>query len=128
MFGFFLAMGMWRWPLVILAAVILFLTIKKSIDLFVRKELVKADLEKGLNAIPFWGVICAVLGLLGQITGIYKALQAIIRATEISPNVIARGLAESFTTTIAGLVILVASAIIWFVLHSRYRSIVTGTG
>ena len=114
-------MGITAWPLLLLAVVIVVLVIQKTIALFFRSaDPANPGLTIGLNAILFWGGAAAVLGILGQLTGIYNALQVIIRATEISPRVIAAGLAESFTTTIAGLAILICSAVAWIVLRGRY--------
>jgi biopolymer transport protein ExbB/TolQ len=116
-------MGVFGYPLMIIAIVIIVLIVKKVVDLWVRKDLSPQKLESGLHGILFWGAVSALFGVLGQITGIYNALNAIIRATEISPNVIARGFAESFTTTIFGLEILLISAIVWFILYGRYRKL-----
>ena len=81
---------------------------------------------QGMHAILFWGTISALLGILGQLSGIYKALNVIMRASEISPSAIAMGFAESLTTTITGLLILFFSAIAWFALQARYRQVVEG--
>jgi biopolymer transport protein ExbB/TolQ len=70
------------------------------------------------DTILFWGAVSAVLGLLGQYSGIYNALGAIIRATEIDPRVIAEGFLQSFTTTLEGLTVLVLSAVAWFALRA----------
>ncbi len=114
-------MGMYKYPMFILVIVILLLAVKKAVDLFGGKDLTNSQLEKGLHAIIFWGAISAVFGILGQITGIYNALNAIIRAEEIDPRICAAGFAQSFTTSIFGLNVLMFSAIVWFVLLSRYR-------
>ena len=121
---FFLACGVWGWPLLAMAIAILVLTIKKAVDLYGGGDRSRARLERGLHAILFWGVMSAVTGVLGQISGIYKALQVIIRAEAISPRVIAMGLAESFTSTLFGLTVLVAAALLWFILYTRYRRLV----
>ena len=116
-------MGKFGILLIVLSAVIAALAIKKTVDLFARKNLGRHQLESGLHGILFWGVIAGVLGVLGQISGIYNALHAIIRATEISPRVIFMGVAESFTTTLYGLTTLVLSAVIWFGLYTRYKKL-----
>ena len=116
-------MGKFGYLLIILSIVVVALAVKKSIDLFMRKDLGPYQLEKGLHGILFWGVIAAVLGILGQISGIYNALHAIVRATEIDPRIIYMGFAESFTTTLYGLTTLVLSAVIWFALYARYKKL-----
>jgi biopolymer transport protein ExbB/TolQ len=116
-------MGKFGILLIVLSVVIVALAIKKSIDLYMRKDLNLHQLEGGLHGILFWGAISAVLGVLGQISGIYNALHAIVRATEIDPRIIFMGFAESFTTTLYGLTTLVLSAVIWFTLYTRYKKL-----
>jgi biopolymer transport protein ExbB/TolQ len=117
-------MGPFGFLMIIISIVIAVLSIKKAIDLFGSKDRPAADLERGLHAILFWGMIAAVLGILGQISGIYNALNAISMATEINPRIAYMGFAESFTTTLYGLTTLLISAIIWFALFMRYRKLV----
>jgi biopolymer transport protein ExbB/TolQ len=117
-------MGPFGFLMIIISVVIAALAIKKAIDLFAGKDRAPAVLERGLHAILFWGVIAAVLGVLGQISGIYNALNAIYRATEIDPRIIYMGFAESFTTTLYGLWVLLLSAIIWFALFMKYKRLV----
>jgi biopolymer transport protein ExbB/TolQ len=108
---------------IILLVVIAILAVKKTVDLFGRTHLDAPALENGLHAILFWGVIAAVLGVLGQVSGIYRALNVIINAKEIAPKLVAQGFAESFTTTIFGLTLFVAAAVIWFGLFARYKQL-----
>jgi biopolymer transport protein ExbB/TolQ len=62
-----------------------------------------------------------VVGILGQFQGIYEALNAIAAAAEVSPQVVWRGLAVSFTTTLAGLATLVVAALVWVSLQAVLR-------
>ena len=118
--------GPFMWLLMILALVNLFLIVRSAIRLFGGNATEAPKAAQGLHAILFWGTISALLGILGQLSGIYKALNVIMRASEISPNAIAMGFAESLTTTITGLLILFFSAIAWFALQARYRQVVEG--
>ena len=110
-------------PLVLIVFVLIGLFVFTTTVVLFRRKVDHAMVQSGLDAILFWGVISSVLGVLGQITGIYNALNAIIGATEINPRIIYMGFAESFTTTLYGLWTLLLSAIIWFVLFMRYRRI-----
>ncbi|MBN1827248.1 MAG: MotA/TolQ/ExbB proton channel family protein [Candidatus Eisenbacteria bacterium] len=121
MLRFFLCCGFWGWPLLAMAVAVLILSIKKAVDLFGGAGRSRARLERGLHSILFWGCLSAVTGVLGQISGIYNAVNIIVRAEAISPRVIAMGLAESFTSTLFGLTTLVFAALFWFVLYSRFR-------
>jgi hypothetical protein len=120
---FFKSMGMFLFPMLIMAVVILVLAIRKFADLFGGKDLTSYQRQKGLHAILFWGVVSAVFGVLGQVTGIYNALNAIRQAKEISPQVVAMGLAQSYTTTIFGLELMIIAGIIWFILLGRSKKL-----
>lgn len=119
-------MGTWALPLFIITAAILVLSVKKVIDLYFRKDLTAGEMARGLHAILFWGSITAVVGLLGQLSGMYKSMQVISRAAAISPALIAAGFGESLTTTIFGLQVLIGAGIIWFILLNRYNRLQQG--
>ncbi len=109
---------------IILLAVIVILGIKKTIDFFGRGADDPARHESGLHAILFWGVVALVAGVLGQVSGIYRALNIIINAKEIDPQIVALGFAQSFTTTIFGLTVFIVAAVIWFALYTRYKRLI----
>ena len=125
MFYFLRSMGPYSILEVILLAVIAVLAIKKTIDLFGRKNLDATGLKSGLHAILFWGVIALAVGVLGQMTGIYLALNVIATAKAIDPKLVAMGFAQSFTTTIFGLAVFLFAAVIWFALLMRYKRLTT---
>lgn len=79
-----------------------------------------SSLEGKINAVLFWGAMGAVLGVLGQLNGIYLGLSAILAAPEIDPAVVAEGFAISFLPTLFGLALLAGSALAWFVLRGVY--------
>lgn len=74
----------------------------------------KRDVSGHVFAILFWGFTAAVLGFLGQCAGLYNALVAISGATDISPQVIGQGFAQSFTTTLWGGGLLIVAGLAWF--------------
>ena len=128
MINFINQMGIFGKVLIVIALYILVQIVRKGIQLFGGKTADPLKLEKGLHSIIFWGAVSAVLGVLAQVTGIYNALNAIIRAREISPNVIARGFSESFTTTMFGLTVLIISAIVWYLYLGRFRKMAAVPG
>jgi biopolymer transport protein ExbB/TolQ len=121
MFTFFIKGGEFMWLLLIIALVILVLAIKKSSRLFGRKAAAEAADEAGIHAVLFWGVLAAVMGLLGHVFGLYLAMQAVADAKDISPAIVAKGYNMSLTTLLSGLIILVVSALVWFTLLCRLR-------
>ena len=124
MISFFIKGGFFMWPLLILAISIIILSIKKIIDLFIKKDLNHAELESGINAIIFWGGISALIGFFAHYMGLFMAMMAICRAHDISPAIVSRGYAVSLITVLTGLLILIISSIIWFVLRWRYKKMV----
>jgi len=123
MFEFFLKGGYMMWLLLLTAIAILFLTIKKVIDLFVKKKLPANQLENGINAILFWGAISALLGTFAHFHGMYYAMVAISQANDISPAIVAMGYGISLITILTGLFIFIISAIVWFVFRWRCKKL-----
>ena len=123
MFTLFIRGGLFMWPLLILALIVIGLSIKKGLDLFVNKNLDLQQKEMGLNAILFWGVIAGSLGITAQMLGIYMALEEIIKADDISPAIVMMGYQVSFLTTLFGLYIFIGAAILWFLLRWKYKTL-----
>ncbi len=117
--NFILFLGPYKWPLAILALVVLVLVITKAYQYF----LLRNPLAKGLNAILFWGIVAAAVGLTGQINGIWLSLSAIISADDISPPMVLIGFLSTFNTTLSGLVIGLFAALAWWALRSRLHSL-----
>ncbi|MFO7616308.1 MAG: hypothetical protein R6V75_03580 [Bacteroidales bacterium] len=69
------------------------------------------------DAILFIGFLCLAYGIFGQVTGMFQAAGAIVRAGEIAPALIWAGLKVSLITVIMGFVVLFYSAIGWFVIR-----------
>jgi hypothetical protein len=103
--------GMFGVPLLILSLVILGLIIRAAVALG------KKPAEVATFSILFWGFVAAVLGFLGQCSGLYNGLTAISRASELDPRIVQQGLAESFTTTLWGTALLLVAGVAWFILR-----------
>jgi biopolymer transport protein ExbB/TolQ len=119
MIRLFLEGGPYMTLLALLAGIVLVLSAKKAIDLFVRSDRKPEVLARGLDAILFWGCVSAVIGFLGQFTGGYLSLMAIRRAGLVNPALLAQGIALSLLTTLFGLAILIFAALVWFGLRCR---------
>ena len=63
------------------------------------------------------GSMNAIVGMLGQIMGIWFALAAILQAADINPDMVMGGLMATFTTTIYGLVTFIVALIAWLLLN-----------
>lgn len=121
MLRLFLQCGVIGWPLLIIAVVNAVLIVKAAVRISRARSGSASGLASSVHPILFWGAMSAVLGFLGQHTGLYKVFTVISHAREISPNVVAVGLAESLTTVIFGLTIFVVSALAWFLLLAWSR-------
>jgi len=124
MLTFFFEGGIFMWPLLILAIVIIYLSVKKTLVLFVNKEQNLDELKSGINAILFWGSFSVLLGIFAHFFGVYSAMQAIMKANDISPAIVAYGYSMSLITMLSGLFLFMVSAIIWLILHWRYKKLI----
>ena len=80
--------GFFAWPLLILTAALLFLVARAAWRLSrLQKDHADLTLEADLRAIPFWGGMAALVGFVGQYSGIYNAATAISKASAISATV-----------------------------------------
>jgi biopolymer transport protein ExbB/TolQ len=118
MFSLFLAGGSFMWLLLVILLVVVVLAITKGAQLFSNKEKNIKKLENGVNAILFWGIYGVVVGLFAHFLGILYAMEAIKRAADISPAIVAGGYSISLLTILFGLIIFMIAAIIWFIYKS----------
>ena len=68
------------------------------------------------------GLFGLVVGVLGQMIGLYSAFQAIEMMGDVSPALLAGGLKVSMITTLYGMLIYMISFLIWLGLSLRLRS------
>jgi hypothetical protein len=123
MLQFFSLGGSFMWLLLVFAIVIVGLTLKGIIQIFSKEQKYSAQLENGANAILFWGFISLVVGFFAHFYGIYLAMDAIKRANDISPAIVAGGYANSLNTILFGMGIFLVSAICWFALRWKYKKL-----
>jgi hypothetical protein len=117
MMGFLREMGFYAWPLLLIAVAVILLALRSAIQLRTARPEDAAPIAHTINAVLFWGCVAAVVGVLGQFHGIYQALKAISVAEAVAPPIIWGGLAVSFSSTLAGLSILLIAALLWAALR-----------
>jgi len=120
MMNFFREGGLFMWPILIIAIVILGLAIRSWARIR-SLEGPDAVLETTVDAVLFWGVWVLVVGLLGTFTGIYLAAGAIERAPAINPALIWGGVRVALTTTVSGFVVFTVAALLWMGLRFMFR-------
>jgi len=63
------------------------------------------DLNSGIVWMQFVIALAPMLGFLGTVTGMVSAMDAIAAANDISPSIVAGGIAEALLTTAFGLIV-----------------------
>ena len=81
--------------------------------------------EKHCYYIRFFGMLALVTGILGQIIGLYEAMQHIAAQGGISQEVMAGGIRVSSITTLYGFIIFILAHLIWFFLDIKQKRSVT---
>ena len=87
----------------------------------VLKKEITGDLRHRLTYIRSAGLLALVLGILGQLIGLYEAFSQIQKVGGVSQEMLAGGLRVSMITTLYGMIIFVISYLIWWVLDARFR-------
>ena len=81
-------------------------------------------LERFLNTLGTIALISPLLGLLGTVTGIIKAFEAITSGGMGDPRMLSGGIGEALLTTAAGLLVAIPSLIAYRYLRGRVDAIV----
>ena len=93
-----------------------------SIAYMVKYDSEKLDkTENSINNILRIGVFCAALGFWATIQGGYLALVEIVKAADISMQIVYNGLICALSTTVLGFEIFLMCAVVWFILKNIYR-------
>jgi biopolymer transport protein ExbB len=82
------------------------------------------DLDRFLNTLGSISGVAPLLGLLGTVTGIIKAFNAIYTGGLGDPRALSGGISEALITTAAGLCVAIPSYIAYRYLRGRVESIV----
>jgi CubicO group peptidase (beta-lactamase class C family) len=122
--------GPYGYFLTLLGLVVLFIAVRAAWSLLRTPGPSSRAFREQLSGLLFWGGVAAILGLLGQCDGSYRALSIILGAPEISPAIVAEGFVISFVPTLFGLGILAFSIAAWGSLRllARGSTAVTLTG
>ena len=113
--------GPWGLALVVLAGVVLFHAGGSALAAVRSEKETGTVLRNRTNTVLFWGVASAVLGILGQCHSVYLALNEILQAPEVSPQIVAEGFVISFMPALFGLGILAFSSLVWLSLRALRR-------
>ena len=105
----------------ILFVIIVAVSIWHAINIATGKALEKTNFKHQLKYIRSIGLLTMITGILGQMVGLFMAFNAVERANDISPAILAGGLKVSMITTMTGIVFYFISIILWFILDLWYH-------
>lgn len=115
-------------PLTIFAIIVLVLSVKSGLELFVAGRVVGQRASKNLDAIIYLGGFSFVFGVFGQIIGLYEAFGHIAKVGSVSQKILMQGLRVSTISTLYGFAIFLVSSVLWFVLRNKLKSIIADKG
>jgi hypothetical protein len=123
------AMLMHGGPLFWVQLLIIFLMIGlaavKMFQYFSRERIELPSFFRSHHIILFLGIFNLVWAMFAQGLGFVMALNAIIEAADISPELIITGLRNSFISPLIGLGAALLGALFWAILQGRYTKINT---
>ncbi|MEX2531834.1 MAG: MotA/TolQ/ExbB proton channel family protein [Gemmatimonadota bacterium] len=123
MIDLYLSGGVMMWPLLALAAGVLWLAARTALRIGAAGD--PEDVERGLHGILFWGAMAVMLGFLGTIVGLMSMMEAIARAGSTPASLVWGGVGVSLVTLIFGLAIFVVSAVTWFAIRQWHAAVTT---
>ncbi len=117
MIEFFRAGGPFMLPIAGLGVLVLGLAVRARRH----RTSLSGGAERHRDAVLFWGVIAALIGLIGQFSGHYASLSRLADASAISPRLALLGIAAALSTSLFGFGVFALAAILWFALGARSR-------
>ena len=110
---FFMGGPLFMGILTLLLLIILAMAVYRALQLKEGKVEHETTFRHNLTRIKSVGLFALVFGILAQLMGLYQAFSAIEQAGDISPALLAGGLKVSTISTIYGIIIFLASYLIW---------------
>ena len=111
------SLGPFKIPLAVILLIVLALIIYSTYLKIRKTSSDHQSFHKSLNTLLVFGSFNLALGMIGQITGIWDAIDAIKAAGDINPEIVLNGIKVSFGTTIFGLATFMIAAIAWLLLN-----------
>jgi len=111
------SLGPFKVPMILLLMIVLAMIVYTVILKFRKTGSEKQRFSESLNALLVVGSFNLALGMIGQITGIWEMLDAIMEAGDINLEIVFTGIKVSFGTTILGLITFMISVVAWLLLR-----------
>ncbi|MDX1395387.1 MAG: MotA/TolQ/ExbB proton channel family protein [Gemmatimonadota bacterium] len=114
---FFVSMGFIRYPLVIIAVFLLVEIVHASMAVARANGESVAAVSARIHPVLVWGVLGAVIGVIGTVVGIALAASYLERAGGGEPALIWGGIKVALGPTIVGMLLLGVASIAWLSLQ-----------
>lgn len=108
--------GLFMGILTLLLLVILSIAVYRAIQISKNDVNYETTFRQRLTYIKSLGIFTLVIGILGQLLGLYQAFSVIEQVGSISPAILAGGLKVSMIPTLYGIIIFLLAYLIWIVL------------
>lgn len=79
--------------------------------------------KTNIDSMLVLGVVVFISGILNQIAGMIEALEVMIKATDISPQIVMGGIIESFKIPVLCAFVLIISLIFWYFNKKKWESL-----
>lgn len=117
MIDFFYAGGPLFMSLISMAGLVALFFIIKTVSKAAQGQTIS---QAELRNIPVAGSTAFILGILGQVIGLYDAMSAIQAAGDVSPAMLAGGFQVSMIAPMYGMILFVISLIAYLAINSWY--------
>ncbi|MFP4557114.1 MAG: hypothetical protein ACLFNU_09605 [Bacteroidales bacterium] len=92
-----------------------------SVQLYWFKK--KTIKKVNIDSMIVLGVVVFISGILNQIAGMIEALEMMIKATDISPQLVMGGIIESFKIPVICAFVLIISLVFWYFNKKKWESL-----
>lgn len=116
----FMSGGFLMFPIALIALVLVGLAVRTAVELARRRGANAARVQNGLDGLLFWGLFALMLGVLGQVSGYYQSISAVVNHGLMSPRALWQGLSEGFVSPMASLAVLAFAGVSWYALRIWY--------
>ena len=120
---FWEGMSFFRWPLSLCLLFILILALRTALKLYRQGATAEPRAKGWLNGILAWGFIALMTGIVGWVTGIILALQAVEAAGVVQGTLLAPGMKLSLLSLGWGAVFCGLAVFLWLLLQLRWGAL-----
>jgi len=114
---FFASMGVIRYPLVIVTVFLLVEIVHASLAVSRADGHSAAAVSARIHPVLVWGVLAAVVGILGTVVGIAIAASYLEQVEAANSSLVWGGMKVALSSTIAGMLLLGVASVAWLTLQ-----------